>query len=87
MKNILKALYNGELDYRIAEPGKKYEKQVKAYNEKESKLTDTFTKEQCVLYDEYREAEAELNEALSAENFVHGFKCGARIIYSIEYDE
>ena len=86
MKNILKALYNGELDYRIAEPGKKYEKQVKAYYEKESKLTDTFTKEQCVLYDEYREAEAELDESLNAEIFTRGFRCGAKIVAELFAD-
>ena len=86
MKNILKALYCGELDYRITEPGKEYEKQVKAYYEKESKLTDTFTKEQCVLYDEYREAEAQLNESLNAETFTNGFKCGARIFASVFAD-
>lgn len=86
MENIIKSLYNGELDYRIAEPGREQEMLWGAYNEKESKLTDSFSEKQRVLYDEYREAEAELNESLNAEIFTRGFKCGAKIVASVFAD-
>ena len=88
MDGILKELYYGnlELNIRLMDSKGNYIEPFKTYDERETKLINSFTDEQCDLYEEYCETEAEVESEVAIRNFIHGFKCGAKIIAEVFAD-
>ncbi len=85
MPNILEDLYYGNLSpsQRAVRPGSRVKKMMQKQNDLESKLTGSFTEEQRATFEKYLSVTADLLDANTLDNFITGFRLGARFAHEI----
>ena len=83
MPNILEDLYYGNLSpcQRAVRPGSRVQKLAQKQSGLESKLTGSFTEEQRANFEQYLAVSADLLDANTLDNFITGFRLGARFTH------
>ena len=83
MPNILEDLYYGSLSpsHRAVRPGSCVKKLMQKQSELESKLNGSFTEEQQANFEQYLSVAADLLDANCLDNFITGFRLGARFTH------
>ena len=83
MPNILEKLYYGNLTpcQRAVRPGSKVKKLMQKQSDLESKLNESFTEEQRKIFEQYLSVSADLLDANTLDNFITGFRLGARFTH------
>ena len=83
MPNILEDLYYGNLSpcHRTVRPGSQVQKLMKKQSDLESKLNESFTEEQRANFEQYLSLTANLLDANCLDNFITGFRLGARFTH------
>jgi hypothetical protein len=83
MPNILEDLYYGNLSpcQRTVRPGSRVKKMMQKQSDLESKLTGSFTEEQRATFEKYLSVTADLLDANTLDNFITGFRLGARFTH------
>ena len=85
MPNILEDLYYGNLSpsQRTVRPGSRVKNMMQKQSELESKLNESFTEEQWANFEQYLTVTADLLDANCLDNFITGFRLGARFAHEI----
>ena len=83
MPNILEDLYYGNLSpcQRAVHPGSRVQKLAQKQSDLESNLNNSFTKEQRADFEQYLSVTADLLDANTLDNFITGFRLGARFAH------
>ena len=79
MRDILKDLYNGNVDAVNQKLSNKYIKASKKEIELYKKLKDQLPNELCELFDEYIQVNDNVTELLALERYKLGFKTGLQM--------
>ena len=82
MQNVLEDLFFGEIQPSIWDPGKnpRLKKAGHTVDESEEILTKLLEGKEKKLFLDFVNAQSELDGSHAVENFISGFKLGARII-------
>ena len=85
MPNILEDLYYGNLSpcHRAVRPGNRVKKLMQKQSDLESKLNESFTEEQRANFERYLSVSADLLDLSCLDNFITGFRLGARFTHEI----
>ena len=85
MPNILEDLYYGNLSpcQRTVRPDSRVKKLMQKQSDLESKLNDSFAEEQRADFEQYLSVCADLLDANTLDNFITGFRLGARFTHEI----
>ena len=85
MPNILEDLYYGNLSpcQRTVRPGSRVQKLAQKQSDLETKLNGSFTEEQRADFEQYLSVCADLLDANILDNFITGFRLGARFTHEI----
>ena len=85
MPNILEDLYYGNLSpcQRAVRPDSKVKKLMQKQSDLETKLNESFTEEQRETFEQYLSVSADLLDADCLDNFITGFRLGARFTHEI----
>ena len=85
---VLKELYYGNIspNERTIAKGSKYESVLNVLTRDEALLSDLLSGAELDLFNEYGDAQAELNSITAVENFVYGFRLGAKVGLEIGED-
>lgn len=83
--NILEELYYGNIfpNEKCAKLNSEVTEQLKLLNRNEEKLTETFSEEQKITFEKYKDCNREISEFSEREYFIKGFQLGARIIIEV----
>ena len=83
MPNILEDLYYGNLSpcHRTVRPDSRVKKLMQKQSDLESKLNGSFTEEQRANFEQYLSVTADLLDANTLDNFITGFRLGARFTH------
>ena len=83
MPNILEDLYYGNLSpsQRTVRPDSRVKKLMQKQSDLESKLTESFTEEQRMNFERYLSVTGDLLDADCLDNFITGFRLGARFAH------
>ena len=83
MPNILEDLYYGNLSpsQRTVRPGSRVQKLTQKQSDLETKLNGSFTEEQRANFEQYLSVSADLLDANCLDNFITGFRLGARVAH------
>ena len=83
MPNLIEDLYYGNLTpcQRAVRPSSKVQKLSQKRCDLESKLDKSFTEEQRETFEQYLSVSADLLDADCLDNFIAGFRLGARFTY------
>ena len=86
---VLKELYYGNIspNERTIAKGSKYESVLNVLARDEALLSDLLSGAELDLFNEYGDAQAELNSITAVENFVYGFRLGAKVGLEIVKNE
>ena len=85
MPNILEDLYYGNLSpcQRAVRPGSKVQNLMQKQSDLETKLSESLTKEQQEIFEQYLSVSADLLDANCLDSFIIGFRLGARFTHEI----
>ena len=85
MPNILEDLYYGNISpcQRTVRPDSRVKKLMQKKSELESKLNGSFNEEQRANFEQYLSVTADLLDANCLDNFITGFRHGARFAHEI----
>ena len=85
MMHILEELYVGSIrpGERTFKQNSQYSRAIKELTESEEKLDATLSKEQKLLFNDYRDAQQDLMVITDCETFIRGFQIGASAGYSL----
>ncbi len=85
MSSIIEDLYFGDLQPRVSSHDKfgRRKPYYTKYEETEKSLTESMTEEQKLLFTKFLNAQSEIEADLSLTNFIHGFRCGAKIFFEV----
>ena len=85
MPNILEDLYYGNISpcQRTVRPGSRVQKLAQKQSDLESKLNESFTEEQRANFEQYLSVCADRLDANILDNFITGFRLGARFAHEI----
>ena len=85
MPNILEDLYYGNISpcQRAVRPGSKVRKLMQKQSDFETKLSELLTEEQREIFEQYLSVSADLLDANCLDNFITGFRLGARFTHEI----
>ena len=85
MPNILEDLYYGNLSpcQRAIRPDSHVKKLMQKQSDLEAKLNGSFTEEQRASFGQYLSVSADLLDANTLDNFITGFRLGARFAHEI----
>ncbi len=85
---VLKELYYGNIspNERTIAKGSKYESVLNVLTRDEALLSDLLSGAELDLFNEYGDAQAELNSITAVENFVYGFRLEAKVGLEIGED-
>ncbi len=85
MPNILEDLYYGNLTpcQRAVRPGSRVQKLAQKQSDLETKLNGSFTEDQRADFEQYLSVTADLLDANTLDNFITGFRLGARFAHEI----
>jgi len=85
MPNILEDLYYGNLSpsQRAVRPGSRVKNLMQKQSDLEAKLNESFTEEQRETFEQYLSVSADLLDANCLDNFIVGFRFGARFTHDI----
>ena len=85
MPNILEELYYGNLSpsHRAIRPDSHVKKLMQKQSDLEAKLNGSFTEEQRASFGQYLSVSADLLDANTLDNFITGFRLGARFTHEI----
>lgn len=80
--NILEELYYGNIfpNKKCAKLNSEVTEQLKLLNRNEEKLTETFSEEQKITFEKYKDCNREIYEICERQSFITGFKLGAKIV-------
>lgn len=80
--NILEELYYGNIapNEKCARLNSEVTKLLKLLNRNEEKLTVTFSEEQKIIFEKYKDCNREISEICEKDVFMNGFRLGARTI-------
>lgn len=80
--NILEELYYGNIvpTEKCAKLNSEVTERLKLLNRNEEKLTVTFSEEQKITFEKYKDCNREISEICEKDAFLNGFRLGARII-------
>ncbi|MCI2111989.1 MAG: hypothetical protein LKJ92_00750 [Ruminococcus sp.] len=80
--NILEELYFGNIapNEKCARLNSEVTKLLKLLNRNEEKLTATFSEEQKITFEKYKDCNREISEICEKDVFLNGFRLGARTI-------
>lgn len=80
--NTLEDLYYGNLfpHEKCAKLNSEVTELLNLLNRNEEKLTVTFSEEQKITFEKYKDCNREISEICEREAFLNGFRLGARII-------
>lgn len=80
--NILEELYYGNIfpNEKCAKLNSEVTEQLKLLNRNEEKLTETFSEEQKITFEKYKDCNREIYEICERQSFITGFKLGAKIV-------
>ena len=83
MPNILEDLYYGNLSpcHRTVRPGSRVKKLMQKQSDLEAKLNGSFTEEQRADFEQYLSVTADLLDVNCLDNFITGFRLGARFTH------
>lgn len=83
--NILEELYYGNIvpNEKCAKLDDEVKKLLKLLNRNEEKLLVTFSEEQKINFEKYKDCNREISEISEREIFLNGFRLGARIIIDV----
>jgi len=83
MPNILEELYYGNLSpcQRTVRPDSRVKKLMQKQSDLESNLNNSFTEEQRENFEQYLSVCADLLDANTLDNFITGFRLGARFMH------
>ena len=83
--NTLEDLYYGNLfpHEKCAKLDDEVKKLLKLLNRNEEKLLVTFSEEQKINFEKYKDCNREISEISEREIFLNGFRLGARIIIDV----
>jgi len=85
MPNILEDLYYGNLSpsQRAVRSGSRTQKLMQKQSDLETKLSESLTEEQRAIFEQYLSITADLLDANCLDNFITGFRLGARFTHEI----
>ena len=85
MPNILEDLYYGNLSpcQRAVRPDSKIRKLIQKQSDLETKLSASLTEDQRATFEQYLSVSADLLDADCLDNFITGFRLGARFTHEI----
>lgn len=80
--NILEELYYGNIapNEKCARLNSEVTKLLKLLNRNEEKLTVTFSEEQKIIFEKYKDCNREISEICEKDVFLNGFRLGAPTI-------
>ena len=80
--NILEELYYGNIvpNEKCAKLNSEVTELLKLLNRNEEKLTVTFSEEQKITFEKYKDCNREISEISERQAFITGFKLGAKIV-------
>ena len=83
--NTLEDLYYGNLfqHEKCAKLDDEVKELLKLLNRNEEKLTATFSEEQKITFEKYKDCNREISEICEREIFLNGFRLGAKIIVDV----
>lgn len=83
--NTLEDLYYGNLfpHEKCAKLNDEVKELLKLLNRNEEKLTATFSEEQKITFEKYKDCNREISEICEREIFLNGFRLGAKIIVDV----
>lgn len=83
--NTLEDLYYGNLfpHEKCAKLNDEVKELLKLLNRNEEKLTATFSEEQKITFEKYKDCNREISEISEREIFLNGFRLGAKIIVDV----
>lgn len=83
--NILEELYYGNIvpNEKCAKLDDEVKELLKLLNRNEEKLLVTFSEEQKINFEKYKDCNREISEISEREIFLNGFRLGARIIIDV----
>lgn len=83
--NILEELYYGNIvpNEKCAKLDDEVKELLKLLNRNEEKLLVTFSEEQKINFEKYKDCNREISEISEREIFLNGFRMGARIIIDV----
>ena len=85
MMHILEELYVGSIrpGERTFKQNSQYGLAIQALNDSEERLDATLSKEQKLLFNDYRDAQQDLMVITDCETFIRGFQIGAKIMMDV----
>lgn len=85
MSSIIEDLYFGDLQPRVSSHDKsgRLKPYYAEYEKVEARLTGSMTEEQRKMFRDYLNVQSQIEADLSVNNFVHGFRCGAKIFFEV----
>ena len=85
MQRILEELYFGNIDPNSKQfiRGSDFDKAMRVIAENEEKLTERLSDQDKSLFCEFSNAQSEINSMTAVENFILGFRLGAKIMLEV----
>jgi hypothetical protein len=89
IKSILEELYFGNINPNSKQfiRGSDFDRAMQMLATNEEKLTKQLNGEEKLLFCEFSNAQSEINSITAIENFIDGFRLGAKIMMEIMGDE